>query len=64
METLPEIGQQYQQGSKLVRITRVTAISGLYRWIYYRDINTNEFHCQRLDAFLKLYSVPLSSTRR
>jgi len=53
METLPSIGQLFQKGTTQVRVTRVTALSGLNRWVYYRDVDTDEFHCQRLDLFLK-----------
>jgi len=56
METIPEINQQFTANNLTVRVTRVTAISGNYRWVYYRNLDTDEFHCQRLDLFLKFYS--------
>ena len=56
MNNLPATDDVYSNGSIRVRVTRLTAVSGLYRWIYYRNIETDEFHCQRLDLFLKKYS--------
>ena len=56
METLPSLGQIFKNKLTVVRVTRVTAVSGLHRWIYYRNVDTDEFHCQRLDLFLKIYS--------
>lgn len=56
MDTLPQIGEIYTDGIEHVRVTRVTAVSGKFRWIYYRTVPNNDFRCWRLDFFLKRYS--------
>lgn len=56
MDTLPQIGELYSDSIEQVRVTRVTAMSGKYRWIYYRTVPDNDFRCWRLDFFLKRYS--------
>jgi hypothetical protein len=58
MNTIPIIGQEYVLENKIVRVTRVTGVCGTkdYRWCYYKNVDTGEFHCQRLDLFLKKYS--------
>jgi hypothetical protein len=56
METLPNLGEIFYGAEGAVRITRITSLSGDHRWCYYRNVETNDFHCQRLDLFLQCYS--------
>jgi hypothetical protein len=56
MKTLPELGEILYGANGAVRVTRITAVSGKYRWCYYRDVDTDDFHCQRLDLFLQKHS--------
>jgi len=52
MKTLPEEGHIYG----VMLVTRLTAPSQEGRWVYYRNTVTDEWHCSRIDIFMKLYS--------
>lgn len=56
METLPKLGTVLYGAEGPVMITRITALSGEHRWVYYKNLDTNEWHGLRLNLFLERHS--------